>query len=368
MKKGWKLNLLTAAASVGFILIVLEVTVRGYDVVQGAGFFSGRRNQVADHFDTVRPFRTFGHDLYEMVNGERFISSTHDELFPIKKKKGAFRIVAFGGSTTVNQHAYEEEGIHYPLIVQEKLRKAFNRDDIEVINVANSAYSTPHSLILLELDVISWKPDLVILSHNTNDLSASYWPNFTYDYSNKYSHKFYATPDYESVYTIPNILFQHSELYWFIRERVKTTLESTSRFRRESLGMEPLPAAREVFERNLLTFAAIAKANKIPIIFGSQPLEPSDEFFLKIKKYKPYNDKVIWPLQDEFVNHHRTYNMVIEKTAKETGAMFIDNNAMFGGKREYFYNYVHYLPVGVRKLGEQYADFIIKNAKKINLK
>ena len=55
-----------------------------------------------------------------------------------------------------------------------------------VISVASSAYATPHSLTLLSLDVLSWDTDLVILSHNINDLQAAYMPGFKPDYSHKY--------------------------------------------------------------------------------------------------------------------------------------------------------------------------------------
>ena len=100
-------------------------------------------------------------------------------------------------------------GRHYPLVVQSELRERLGRDNIEVISVANSAYATPHSLILLELDVLSWDPDLILISHATNDLTATYFPDFAYDYSHKYSDPYYLRS--ESV-TVTNALFQHIQI------------------------------------------------------------------------------------------------------------------------------------------------------------
>ncbi|ETX06172.1 MAG: hypothetical protein ETSY2_18725 [Candidatus Entotheonella gemina] len=117
--------------------------------------------------------------------GIRYIASRYQELYPLEKPSGTFRIVAFGGSTTANVQAMRSQTPHYPLLLQTQLRRTLARNDIEVINVGNPSYATPHSLILLAFDVLSWQPDLVILSHNINDLTALYWPDFTFDYSNK---------------------------------------------------------------------------------------------------------------------------------------------------------------------------------------
>ncbi|MEA1929219.1 MAG: SGNH/GDSL hydrolase family protein [Candidatus Auribacterota bacterium] len=193
----WKHNLLLIVFSLIFALLVLEIAIRTYDMVKGYGFFSGRRNLLSRNMAPASPFRIFGFELYKNENGVKYISSRYGELYPVKKPSGTFRIVVFGGSTTENGHSFNTAGIHYPILLQSKLRESLGTGAIEVINVAKGAYATPHSLILFELDVLSWQPDMIIVSHNINDLHAVYWPNFTYDYSNKYSHKFFL-PDYKS--------------------------------------------------------------------------------------------------------------------------------------------------------------------------
>lgn len=46
---------------------------------------------------------------------------------------------------------------------------------MRVYNAAVSAYSTAHSLIRLEFDILQYERDLVIVMHNVNDLTVNYF-------------------------------------------------------------------------------------------------------------------------------------------------------------------------------------------------
>lgn len=330
-------------------------------MLRGYGFFSGHRNLLSNSIKKpVRPFRTFGFELYKNENEIKYISSRHGELYPIKKPTATFRVVVFGGSTTENIHSFDEAKIHYPLILQSKLRESLGTKAIEVINVANNAYATPHSLILFELDVLSWEPDMIIVSHNINDLLAAYWPNFTFDYSNKYGNKFYSIPDYTSIFTFSNVLFQHSQFYWLIRGRINDMTSDESReLQRKSYGIKPPQLAIKIFKRNLRSFVAVAKENGIKVLLGNQPLQPTEEYFIRHVVHKPYNSIVTYPLHNEFVLHHRTFNEAIRQVAEETGVLFIDNESKLGENKEYFIDFVHYTPKGVSILAHNYTQFLI---------
>jgi hypothetical protein len=130
---------------------------------------------------------------------------------------------------------------------------------------------------------------------------------------------------------------------------------------RKSYGAEPNPAAIEVFERNLRSFIALATANDIKILLSTQPLQTSEEYFLRHMEYKPYNSVIQYPLHEEFIEHHRAFNKAIQKVALENDALFIDNNAILAGKDEYFIDFVHYTPKGIERLAENYAEFLIQN-------
>jgi len=361
-QSSWKSKFLLSVLSLIVVAVILEFSIRTYDMASGRGFFSGHRNLISKGTKPLLPFRTFGFELYKNIDGVKYISSRWGELYPIRKPNGSFRIVVFGGSSSENLPAFRKARIHYPLVLQSILRKALNTDAIEVINVANSGYSTAHSLILFELDVLSWKPDLVIISHNINDLLAAYWPDFAFDYSNKYSSKFYHMPDLESICTTSNMLFQHSQFYWYVREKLNVGVSNESiEIKRRHYDTKSLQLPLEVFKRNLRSFVAIAKENGIRVLLGNQPLQPSEEYFIRHVAYKPYNSIVTYPLHDEFVQHHRAFNNAIKQVAEETQVLFIDNDSALGGKKDYFIDYVHYTPEGVTKLANNYANFLLKN-------
>ena len=76
-------------------------------------------------------------------------------------------------------------------------------------------------------------------------------------------------------------------------------------------------------------------------------------------RHKKYNDIVVYPLHDEFVIHHNTFNKIIQEVAKETNVLFIDNDNVLASNEELFIDFVHYTPAGVQVLAQNYADYIL---------
>ncbi len=335
------------------LAVAMELGVRTYDVAQGKGF-GGHRSPLGRERKPVRPFRQFGEDLYVTRDGQRFVSSVHGELYPLSKASGTYRIVVFGGSTTHNVEAWREQGIHYPLELQRQLRESSGRDEIEVINVGFSAYSTAHSLSVLALNVLSWDPDLVILSHNTNDLHVSYFPEFEPDYANKYGHPSYMGPDYRKEYSIPNVLFQWSEAYWFLGEMLGPPSADRS-LKRADYPEQPERFIAQAFARNLASFASLAMANDIDVVFGSQARHTDPERFDRHMGGKLYNDIVRYPEHSVAALRHAAFNQLMGEVAANMGAGFVDNSGM-DGVDEYFTDHVHYTPAGIRVLAANYVQ------------
>ncbi|RMH54341.1 MAG: hypothetical protein D6679_13840 [Candidatus Hydrogenedentota bacterium] len=355
--KRWKSRLLVMLGGLFLSLMFCEVVLRLENVFSGKSFFTDVRNKLNRPLKPLVPFRTFGPDFYEVHDEKVFIVSSRGETYPLNKAPHTFRIVCMGGSTTENRAGHT--GTHYPLELQKLLRRRFKNYRFEVINAGYSAYATPHSLILFELDVLSWHPDLVIISHNINDRSVIYWPNFRFDYSNKYSHPFYQFPNYQSRFTTTNLLFQHFEFYWFLKDWLNQKKFSTARYqlRQRSYGDSVPKLAAAVFERNLRSFQTLAAANHITVVFGSQPIFPNEEVFLKTSQ-RPYNNVVVYPMFHEYVAHHKIYNRIIEKVAKSTGSFFVDNDKIFDGNPSYFVDNVHYSKSGIKKLAQNYASLL----------
>jgi len=117
----------------------------------------------------------------------------------------------------------------------------------------------------------------------------------------------------------------------------------------------------ETFKQNLRSIYAIAKRNGIKVLFANQPLQTSEEYFVRHVALKPFNDIVVYPLHDEFVQHHRKLNDAMRLLAEETQCYFLDNDSKFGDNEEYFIDYVHYTTKGVRLLARNYKNFIINS-------
>ena len=348
-----------------FILVFIaigELAIRASDAVKGNNFFSNefRDKLVIKNKNPIVPFTIFGPVYYVEKNGVKYISSSHNELYPLKKTANTFRIICLGGSTTESPFAYKDYKIHYPLVLQRLLREAHSNKNIEVINVSFSAYSTAHLLVLLLLDVISWEPDLVIICENINDMDATYRNDLKFDYSNKYGSRPFM-PDFYDNYTTLNVLFRWSSFYWFLEKRI-TIYSEKSRPKKEipktSYGKTPPKISQDIFRRNLLNFYYITSKWNIPLLYSTQPLNSiTGSFGYLVWDDAMKNVKV--PLDSERKSHHEFFNKIIKEVALNTNSYFLDNDSLLGGEPKYFMDEVHYSKIGIEKLAGNYRDYII---------
>ena len=348
-------------------LVVGEFSIRARDYLKGYGFFSNEfRDKLMFSESTIVPFRMFGPRYYTEKNGEKYIVSSHDELYPLKKPKNTFRIVCFGSSTTRNEFVFRKYKIHYPLLLQNFLQDSIKNKNIEVINVAFDAYATPHFLILLELDVVSWSPDLIIISENNNDLDAAYWKDFQFDYSNKYGTKWFL-PQFLENYTTINALFHWSSLYWYIKDKIRDyernlNRNNLARRRRAHFGNMPPEIIQYTFRRNLLDFYSIAHRWGISVLYASQPINAN----IESADFLPYDEDAprdVQPLLPEYKHQFKFFNNILKQVADSTNSYFVDNDSSFAEDSIYFHDAIHYTKLGVEKLAHNYADYII--SKKI---
>lgn len=240
-------NIAAALVSILVCLGLMKLGLRLYDVANGRSFFTTAE---------IVPFRIFGIQPDRSKGGELSIVAQHGKRFPFIKPENTIDIVTFGGSTSVNTAIYRQYGFSYVSLLQYGLNARFDDYEFEVINVANEAYATPHSLTLLAFDVISWKPDIVIMLHYVNDLHASFFPDFVPDYANEYA---------KSYYNMSWLRYSCVSLRVcrMIRSRIGRSGLLTYQPRRKSFGTEPSPNVQDVFARNFRSFATLAKSQGI---------------------------------------------------------------------------------------------------------
>jgi len=350
-----------------------ELALRINDTIKGYYFFSNEHRDQLVIKSSVVPFRTFGPKYYTEKGSETYISSSHGELFPLVKLGNTFRIVCFGGSTTRNEWTFLRYKEHYPMLLQKFLQHSIPDKNIEVINVAYDAYATPHLLILLELDVISWSPDLVIISENWNDMDATYYEDLAFDYSNKYGRSFFTTPGYIEKFTTLNALFRWSSFYWFIKYKYDNIVERFFPPKKEiaednflikasdktiSYENEPPKISQDIFRRNLLNFYFIANKWGIPVLFATQALKSTMDYVdfvphdVLVKNYQS-------PSFEQRRFHHKFFNIIIKEVALNTNSYFLDNDSLMNGEAKYFIDVIHYTQAGITKLANNYSDYIL---------
>ena len=245
-------------------------------------------------------------------------------------------------------------GIHYPLVLERLLQQEYPSRKIDVINVGYEGYATTHSITVLAFDVLSWDPDLVIISHNFNDLETSYFDHFFPDYSHKFLIDYY-TPG------LPEFSWLRSRLVRFVRARL-LRIKALNSYAVQRADYDPLPPqfGRDTFARNLRSFIALAQQNGIGVIVGSQPLEAgSAQDFDEDFRRKSYNHLIWYPEHEIFVQHHHAFNDILRQVAGETGSLFVDNDALLGGRPELFKDFIHYTKPGVEQLARNYANAIV---------
>ena len=251
-----------------------------------------------------------------------------DRPTPRDKPVGTVRILAVGGSTTLCKDAFETAGVDWPQALETRLNRGRTGATYEVLNAGGDAYSTAHSLVNVELRLVEFDPDVVVLMHNVNDATANFYGDgATPDYGNKYLRPYYLNPQLQATRSFTGLLYQSAFL---TRRGLPQWLADKS----GDLHPDNDPSAGlRYFRRNLETLIAVCRTHGIEPVLLSQPstLEPG-----------PYSPMGL----------HVAYNRAIAEVAAEHGVTFVDMFARLGGDRRHFVDNVHYSPEGVERFAE----------------
>lgn len=89
------------------------------------------------------------------------------------KPAGTFRVALLGDSLTESLQVPFEQSFAYQ--IQQRLSKQCSRP-VQVINFGTSGYSTAQEYLQLKLQVLNYKPDLVLLCYNSRDCFENWSP------------------------------------------------------------------------------------------------------------------------------------------------------------------------------------------------
>jgi hypothetical protein len=146
------------------------------------------------------------------------------------------------------------------------LNEYYNTDRVEVINYSAAGYNSAESLTTFALRALDRDPDIVIVHHGWNDLTAATDPDFKADYTHRRK--------VAEVSTKP---------WWFKLALYRFYIEMRSRFnraRRPPGTMEHVSArAMGVYERNLESIVLLAQPRGIEpvLVTMASRLAPDDD-------------------------------------------------------------------------------------------
>lgn len=318
------------------------------------------------------PFLIFGPNIdrtFPQKNGEPvYFNSQGFRIqgnLPLEKAPGEYRVFALGGSTTEdipngnNKHYCGEAN---QLLAAER----FDGKTFNCVNAAKSGYSSAHSLIRLQMDLLAFKPDMITVMDQVNDLTVNFFPaDARSNYGNKYLHPAYAPP----VFDLKRTLLRKSQalvlIYQFsieVKRRFLGNEMPSAKKVSTFMRFNPEPTVlrqKEAFRNNLISIAQIGKAHGIRIVFLTQPAVFSEERYARTFTGEIHG--VLYPKLDEFERLFSEYNEIIRDVAKEQSVSLIDMETLMGKDPRDFLDMIHYSASGI----DHFAQFYSRELQKI---
>lgn len=263
-----------------------------------------------------------------MIDSQNGMFKNRKEVIAVKKAPDVIRIIAVGGSTTVNEVPFRRTGIDYSIELERLLMSRSGGKKYEVLNAGGDAYSSAQSLINIQFRILEFKPDIIILMHNINDRTVNYFSDgATGDYSNKYMQEYFMNPELLTGISLSGLLYQSRLL-------TRLGLPQMLAEKRSVNFKNDIEKGLFYFKRNLTHIDMICKKNNIILILLTQPHSMSGFMF------------------DGEENHIILYNNAIREVAKKENVYFVDMYHEFGHEHELFIDPVHYSEVGITKFSQ----------------
>jgi len=303
------------------LLLLLEFGARLFHVVfQDGEFFREHRftSPWITSYEYPPPLVT--------ENGEAFFRNSKTPTTETKPT-GTTRIIAVGGSTTVNDTVYKSDGIHYPMLLESHLNSFGEDQSFEVLNAGADAYSTAQNLINIQFRLVEYDPDIILLMNNFNDSTVNAFKDgAAADYANKYIQPYFLNTEIQGTLSFLGFLYQSRILSKLGLPEYLAKLNDLHKDNDIDYGLY-------LFRRNLTHIIKICQANDIAIVLLSQPTNLESHH---------------WIEDETFL----IYNQAIAEVAEKEGAYFIDMFTEFGHEEQYFIDNIHYSLEGINRFAE----------------
>ena len=307
-----------------FLCLAAEFSSRLVSLYMGYGFFS-------DNKRFISPFFT-GTDIPSPIINDSNGIFVGNHKVSYDKEEDEIRIIFIGGSTTKN-HSNPEKLI-FSKELNNILDEYFHNFKVTCLNAGVDGFSSAHSLVNLSLRLIEFNPDIVVIHHNVNDRTASYYGHTIMpDYANKYLSDHFL--DYKHRSGFNGFLlkyFKSARILFWGSKSIKSLLQKNSY---NYKGVQNKEFGSRIFQRNLQSIIAICKQfNIIPILL-TQPhrkLQNSEE--------------------------HKRFNKLIVKTGERENVYVFKMAEIISENIDNFIDDYHYSASGILHISEILAPYL----------
>ena len=307
----------------------------------------------------LSPFLVFGPRVDWDVPGKEGLSTAHFNAQgfrspgPVQPKQpGELRIVTLGGSTT--EDLWNDAGIHWPLVMECRLRQA-GRTDVHVLNGGMSAYTSAHTLVRFELDVLAYDPDLLIVMENINDLSVPYLAALTgarvdQNYLVSYGRK-----------PLTGVVEQDDVIPIRVLRALRNQIRPDPP-RQPLIGPVDVEPGAALFERNLTSTSAIAAVHGVQLVLLTMPTADSDSLYYYTRNGWNAGAVTVGPLPEDYAEYQADfarYNRGVEKVGEKARVPVIRMHQLMDRSPSNFADVVHLTTAGTLRFGEIMADSLL---------
>jgi lysophospholipase L1-like esterase len=264
----------------------------------------------------------------------------------VPKPADTIRIAFLGASTTWCAEVSSDDKA-WPALVVEKLRLRFPTTKLDFINGGVPGYTVTSSLKNLDSRVAQLQPDIVVIYHATNDMSAEL--RALAKAQGIIRDTRVAERSWVARYSL---LWDLTEKNLRIARARQALQDETSRLSFDAMRLG------EQFRHDLtaLITASKARANRVAIATFSVQLRSWQDAEQKTRASTSALYYMPFMSPESLISAYRRYNDIIREVATETGVLLIEGEDAIPGDTEHFNDTVHFKDAGSERMAERVSQ------------
>jgi lysophospholipase L1-like esterase len=271
----------------------------------------------------------------------------------VPKPPHSVRIAFLGASTTWCAEVSSDEKA-WPSLVVDQLRLRFPRARLDFVNAGVPGYTVTTSLRNLDLRVAQLRPDIIVIYHATNDMSA----------------ELRALAKGQGIIRDLNVAerswLARQSLLWDLAEK-NLRLVLARQGLKEKAGRLEVDTARlgEQFRRDLLALVAASKAVADRVALATFSVQLRHGQSVAQQKRASASALYYMPFMtpEALIQAYARYNDIIREVATETGALLIEGEDEIPGDAAHFNDSVHFKDAGSERMAERVSNALASDRR-----